>query len=182
MTTKAKKKLTKLTNDDFKKKKLEIRDQHNLNNINIFTSEYFEYFDENNPKHMHCRQNYYLRIAAEVALNSIMNHKHGAVIVYKKNIISVGFNYHYGNHSIHAEVAAINQLKGRNKSIISECELYVARIGPDKYDNPLKYSKPCNSCQNYIAKKCIKTTYYSTNYEYDRCIVIVSTIPEELHA
>lgn len=157
----------RLTNDDFKKQKIEIRDKYNLKNINILTSEYFQYFDQNNPKHMHCRQNYYLRIAADVALNSLMNHKHGAVIVHKKNIIAAGCNYCSGKLSIHAEVAAINQLKGRHKNVLPECELYVARIGPDRYDNALKYSKPCNSCQNYITKKSIKKTYYSTNYEFD---------------
>lgn len=158
---------TKLTNEDFKKMKTEIRDRYNLHNINILTSEYFKNFDEDCPKAMHCKQNHFLRIAAEVAMNSLMNHKHGAIIVHKKNIIAVGHNYHYANHSIHAEVAAISRLKSRDKAILSECELYVARIGPDKYDNPLKYSKPCNSCQNYIAKKSIKKTFYSTNYEYD---------------
>lgn len=157
----------KLTNEDFRKQKIEIRNKYNLNHINILTSEYFQYFDENNPKYMHCKQNYYLRIAAEVALNSLMNHKHGAVIVHKKSIIAAGFNYYYGKLSIHAEVAAINQLKGRSKDVLSECELYVTRIGPNRYDNALKYSKPCNSCQNYIVKKSIKTTYYSTNYEFD---------------
>lgn len=162
----------RLTNDDFKKQKTEIRDKYNLNHINIFTSEYFQYFDENNPKHMHCKQNYYLRIAADVALNSLMNHKHGAVIVHKKNIIAAGCNCYSGKISIHAEVAAINQIKGRCKNVLFECELYVARIGPDRYDNALKYSKPCNSCQNYIAKKSIKTTYYSTNYEYDDKIIM----------
>lgn len=171
-------KTKKLTNDDFKKLKLEIRDKYNMHNINILTSEYFKYFDENFPKDMNCRQNHFLRVAAEVAMNSVMNHKHGAIIVHKKNIIAAGYNYHYGNHSIHAEVAAISRLKGRDKTVLSECELYVARIGPDKYDNPLKYSKPCNNCQNYIAKKCIKRTFYSTNYEFDKCIIESETLLE----
>lgn len=176
MSTQSAKK--KLTNDDFRKLKLEIREKYHFHNIDILTSDYFQYFDENNPKHMHCRQNYYLRLAAEVAMNSMMNHKHGAIIVHKKNIISAGYNYQCGKHSIHAEVAAIVNVKGRCKSMLSECELYVVRIGPDKYDNPLKYSKPCHNCQAYIAKKSIKTTYYSTNYEYDKCItLIMSEIP-----
>jgi deoxycytidylate deaminase len=160
-------KAKKLTNDDLKKQKTEMRNKYHLNHINILTSEYFEYFDENNPKHMHCKQSYYLSVAAQIAMNSLMNHKHGAIIVHKKNVIAAACNYYYGKHSIHAEVAAINQLKGRFKFILPECELYVARIGPDRYDNALKYSKPCNNCQNYITKKSIRTTYYSTNYEYD---------------
>jgi deoxycytidylate deaminase len=136
-------------------------------NSNLLTSEYFHYFDEVCPKNTRIKQHNYLTIAAEVAMNSEMNHKHGAVLVHKKNIIAVGYNYNLASFSIHAEVAAISQLKGRDREILSECELYVVRIGPRKYDNPLKYSKPCIKCQNYITKKCIKKTYYSTNYEFD---------------
>lgn len=157
------------TNEDFRRLKSEIRTNYNLTNIKICTSEYFKHFDENDPRHMHCKQEYFLRIAAQVAMNSLMNHKHGAVIVHKKNIIAMGYNYHYCNHSIHAEVAAIAQLKGREKNILSECEMYIVRIGTDKYNNALKYSKPCNSCQNYICKMSIKRIFYSTNYEFDEC-------------
>lgn len=133
----------------------------------LLTSEYFQYFDEVCPKNMSVKQQDYLQIAANVAMNSDMNHKHGAVLVYKKNVIAVGYNYNLASFSIHAEVAAISQLKGRDKNVLSECELYVVRIGPTKYNNALKYSKPCLNCQNYINKKCIKKTYYSTNYEFD---------------
>jgi deoxycytidylate deaminase len=136
-------------------------------NRSLLTSDYFQFFDEVYPKNMSSKQNYYLRIAAEVAMNSEMNHKHGAVLVHRKNIIAVGYNYNLASFSIHAEVAAISQLKGRDKDVLCECELYVVRIGTSKYDNALKYSKPCINCQNYITKKCIKKTYYSTNYEFD---------------
>ena len=146
-------------------------------NTNLLTSDYFQYFDEVCPKNMSAKQQHYLKIASEVAMNSEMNHKHGAVLVHKKNIIAVGYNYNLAAFSIHAEVAAISQLKGRDREILSECELYVVRIGPSKYDNPLKYSKPCVNCQNYITKKCIKKTYYSTNYEFDnlqKCMECIS--------
>jgi deoxycytidylate deaminase len=163
-------KAKKLTNEDFRRFKSKIRDKYNLHNINILTSDYFKYFDNDCPKDMSCRQEYYLHHAAHVAMHSNMNHKHGAVIVYKKNIISVGYNHYCGTTSIHAEIAAINNLKGRDKCILDKCQLYVARIGPDRLDNPLKYSKPCNSCQNYIAKKSIKQIFYSTNYEFDKLV------------
>jgi deoxycytidylate deaminase len=137
----------------------------------LLTSDYFQYFDEVCAKDMHSKQQDYLQIAANVAMNSDMNHKHGAVLVYKKNVIAVGYNYNLASFSIHAEVAAISQLKGRDKNILADCELYVVRIGPRKYDNALKYSKPCINCQNYITKKCIKKTYYSTNYDFDnKCL------------
>jgi deoxycytidylate deaminase len=158
------------TNAQLKQWRAEIREKYNLNKINICTTDYFKHFDENDVKTMHYKQEEYLRTAAEVAMNSMMNHKHGAVIVHKKNIIATGYNYHYCNHSIHAEIAAISQLKGKEKEILPECELYVVRIGSNIHNHPLKYSKPCTNCQNYIAKKCIKRTFYSTNYEFDELI------------
>lgn len=161
----------KLTNTEFRCIKKEIKDKLLCKNATIATSDYFQYFDESNPKDMNGKQYHYLRIAAEVALASDMNHKHGAIIVHKKNIISVGYN-HYSNtnYSIHAEVDAISRLKGREKDILNECELYVVRIGPNNLNTHLKYSKPCYNCQNYISKMCIKKTYYSTNYDYDQMI------------
>ena len=148
--------------EEYKKK--QIREKFNSG---LLTSSYFEYFDEIDPKNMSIKQKYYLQIAAEIAMNSVMNHKHGAIIVHKKEIIAAGFNHLNSSFSMHAEIAAITQLKGREKDILPECELYVVRIAPKKYDNTLKYSKPCMNCQNYISKKCIKKIYYSTNYEYD---------------
>lgn len=158
----------KMTNEHYKNIKNELKESYSKLSKNLLTSEYFEYFDEICPKPMNCRQHYYLEIAAQVALNSDMNHKHGAIIVYKKEIIAVGYNYYYGNNSIHAEIAAISKLKGKEKDILPECELYVVRIAPKQFNNILKYSKPCNNCQNYIKKKSIKKTYYSTNYAYDK--------------
>jgi deoxycytidylate deaminase len=170
----------KLTNEDFRRLKTEIRDKYNLYNVNILTSEYFQCFDEDCPRHMNCRQHHYLQIAAQMAMNSVMNHKHGAVIVYQRNIIATGYNYCCSNMSIHAEIAAINNLRSRSKdrNILDKCQLYVVRIGPDRLHNPLKYSKPCNSCQNYIAKNGIKQIFYSTNYEFDR-IITMSETPSE---
>ena len=161
----------KMTNEDFRKFKYLLREKYDFNHNNIQTSEYFEYFDESEPKIINLKHQYFLQIAARVAMNSTMNHKHGAIIVHKNNIIASGCNYSYAKFSIHAEVAAISQLKGKEKEILPECKLYVVRIGPDKYNFPLKYSKPCNSCQSFICKNLIKKTYYSTNYEYDQFIL-----------
>jgi deoxycytidylate deaminase len=164
------KSLTNLRNFEFRSLKKEIKDKIMSNNTSIVTSQYFQYFDTSDTKPIHFKQQHYLNIAAQAAMKSDMNHKHGAIIVYKKNVIASGNNYYKGEHSIHAEVDAISKLRGKEKEILSECELYVVRIGPDKMDNLLKYSKPCCNCQKYIAKKRIKKTYYSTNYDYDIAI------------
>jgi len=158
------------TNEEFHKLKFELKKKYNNKTIDR-NSEYFEFFDEDIPKIMNCTQNYFIDIAAKVALNSTMNHKHGAIIVYKKQIISSGYNYIFGTFSIHAEVAAISNVKGKYKELLQESELYVVRIGPDKYHNPLKYSKPCFNCQHFISKNLIKKTYYSTNYDYDDIVL-----------
>lgn len=156
----------KMTNVDFRNVKKELKDKI-LTNTENATSDYFQYFDEIDPKRMNDKQQYFLNIAAKVANGSDMNHKHGAILVHKKNIIATGYNHYNNNLSIHAEVAAISQLKGKDKKILSECELYVVRIGPGRFYDQLKYSKPCYNCQKFISKKCIKKIYYSTNYDYD---------------
>ena len=69
--------------------------------------------------------------------------------------------------SIHAEVAAIASINKKNKHILNECDIYVVRIGPDRFNNPLKYSRPCTNCSNAIIKNNIKNAFYSTNYDYD---------------
>jgi deoxycytidylate deaminase len=69
--------------------------------------------------------------------------------------------------SIHAEVAAISSIRKKQKHILNECDIYVVRIGPDRFNNPLKYSRPCTNCSNTIIKNNIKNAFYSTNYEYD---------------
>ena len=72
---------------------------------------------------------------------------------------------------MHAEIVAINNaIKNKHKEILSECELYVVRIGSNSMDNLLKYSKPCINCQKYINKFNIKKIFYSTNYDYDKVI------------
>lgn len=133
----------------------------------MLTSKYYECLDFINVKPSNDRQKYYLDIAAKNALKSPMGHKHGAVIVYRGKIIGSGFNYYMSNFSVHAEIAAIADIKGKYRRILQDCELYVVRIGPDKFDNPLKYSKPCFNCQNMILKYNIKKAFYSTNYDYD---------------
>lgn len=159
----------KMTNIQFRLLKKELKEKL-LSRVSTVTSDYFQYFDDCDAKIMNDRQLNYLHVAAAIAASSVMNHKHGAIIVHKKNIIASGFNYSVGNMSIHAEVDAITKLKGKEKEVLSECELYVVRIGAGQFNCHLKYSKPCYNCQRFINKKGIKKTFYSTNYEYDNTI------------
>ena len=124
----------------------------------------------NNNKDINKKQQIFLDKAAEIAKYSTMQQKHGAVVVYKNKIIAYGFNYmtHYlnDNNSIHAEVAAISQVF-KNKTILENCDVYVVRIAPARFNNCLKLSKPCEKCTKFINKYNIRCTYYSTNYEYE---------------
>jgi deoxycytidylate deaminase len=133
-----------------------------------YASNYFECIDSVCARISSEKQKYYLNIAAKIAIKSPMfNHKHGAIIVYKDRIIGTGYNYYMADFSIHAEVAAIASIAKKQKHILSECDIYVVRIGPDRFNNPLKYSRPCTNCSNTIIKNNIKNAFYSTNYEYD---------------
>lgn len=62
--------------------------------------------------------------------------------------------------SVHAEISTIKKVKNMD---LSNCEMYVVRIGP--YSN-LKYSHPCKICSEYIEKFKIKKVYYSVNCEF----------------
>ena len=136
--------------------------------LGCFTSKYFECNDSMKPKISNEKQKEYLNIAAKIAEKSPMYpHKHGAVIVHKDKIIATGYNYYISNFSIHAEVSAISHIKKKQKHILQECDIYVVRIGPKSFNNPLKYSRPCPNCQDTIIKNNIKNAYYSTSYEYD---------------
>ena len=110
------------------------------------------------------RHQIFLDKAAEIAKYSTMQQKHGAVVVYKNKIIGYGFNYMVNhlndNNSIHAEVAAISQVF-KNKTILGECDIYVVRIGPPRFNNCLKLSKPCEKCSKFINKYNIRCAYYS---------------------
>ena len=128
-------------------------------------SDDIEAFKEGSKKHQ-----LFLCKAAEVAKQSNMNQKHGAIVVYKNKIMASGFNYKCNhmnsNFSIHAEVSAISQMF-HNKKLLELCDIYVVRIAPESHDNCLKNSKPCNSCSRFIKKYNIRNIYYSTNYNYD---------------
>ena len=117
--------------------------------------------------------------AVEESLKSNMNHRHGACLVYRNKIIAFGYNKmvggstkgqknsKYGLYSIHAEVSAVTEFlrlgkrRGMRKKILKECTLYVVRTGKKSMDFPIKMSKPCDNCYNFLAKYKIKKVYWS---------------------
>lgn len=131
-------------------------------------------FEDILPKTSSERQDYFLKYAAKIAEKSIMEHKHGAIIVHENTIIATGYNYVYEhmchNNSIHAEVDALMKVKSKGKNILGETEMYVVRIGSRRLQRPLKYSKPCCDCQKAIRKYGIPRVYYSTNDEYNTTV------------
>jgi deoxycytidylate deaminase len=151
-----------------RKKYKEGTKSFNEKELGCFTSKYFECNDNMVARFSSEKQKEYLSIAAKIAEKSPMYpHKHGAIILYKDKIIASGYNYYMGDFSIHAEVAAISKIKKKQKHILRDCDIYVVRIGPKSFNNPLKYSRPCPNCQDTIIKNNIKNAYYSTSYEYD---------------
>lgn len=124
------------------------------------------------PKDSTERQNYFLNKAAQLAIRSNLNHRHGCVVVngQTNEIISTGFN-HTSEHmfhsfSMHAEIDALRKIK---KNVdLTTAEMYVVRIGPESLGNPLKLSKPCEGCAKQILKVSIGKVYYSwSDIDYD---------------
>lgn len=127
--------------------------------------------DEIPPRPCSEKQRIFMEKAARVAMKSTMTHQHGCIIVGSDGtILYEGYNHHkfHMSHtfSIHAEVDALYKAK-KGKYKLTDCEMYVVRIGPQKFDHCLKYSKPCPNCTKEIQKNGIKRVYYSTNHEYD---------------
>ena len=110
---------------------------------------------ESQDKEISKKHQIFIDKAAELAKYSTMQQKHGAVVVHKNKIVGCGFNYMVNylndNNSIHAEVAAISKVF-KNKNILEDCDIYVVRIGPARFNNCLKLSKPCEKCTNFIKK------------------------------
>lgn len=115
----------------------------------------------------------FLSHAYLIAEKSSMLQKHGAIIVYKNEIIASGCNYMCNhlchNYSIHAEVAAITQMF-YNKKLLELCDIYVVRIS-NSLDNCLRNSKPCKNCSNFIKKYNLRNVYYSTNITYNQLYI-----------
>ena len=99
----------------------------------------------------------------------------GAVAVYKHHIISSGFNmcktapiqkqynkYRFSEdstHSVHAEIACLKPLIGRNDIDFKHVSLYIYRFGK-KHANLL--ARPCPSCMRLIEDLGIRNIYFTT--------------------
>jgi deoxycytidylate deaminase len=102
-----------------------------------------------------------------------------AAIVYKNDIISVGYNQKkshpfqrkFARHAdcifLHAETDAIkNTLKLYDPDILSKSTLYVSRVRcVSSFDKSLilGLARPCSGCQRAIATFDIKNVIYSNN-------------------
>lgn len=123
-------------------------------------------------------QSQYLKLAANVALESSCVQRHGAVIVKGGSVLSVGVNKYINdphqfpddyftnsaehNHidprdtlSIHAEVAALRKLSKKQRR---GATLYVARIAPS---GKVSNSAPCDLCAKRIFEAGIKKVIFS---------------------
>lgn len=143
-----------------------------INLIKIHLQKYGEINYCKKSNKLHNKHSYFIQESQNEAKKSILNHKHGCVIVYRNEIITRGYNkvLYYNNRfkSIHAEANALYKLskinKFTNKNIRNKCILYVVRI--QNGSNELKMSKPCLNCINNIIKNNIGATYYSTNKSF----------------
>jgi len=105
------------------------------------------------------------------AQKSTMEHQLGCVIVRQNEIVASSCNYYAENFtdawSIHAEVAAIMQLRKKPRKYFQDCVMYVVRVGTQHMKYPLKLSKPCESCESIINEVGIRRVYYSTNDDFE---------------
>lgn len=113
------------------------------------------------------KHSFFLQKAAHQAHKSnCVLQRHGCVLVHNNKIVAEGYNhvttYLCHVYSIHAEADAISKIK-HDKKLLSKCDLYVARIGKDSMGNPLKLSKPCESCEQLIHRSGIRKVYYSSS-------------------
>lgn len=113
--------------------------------------------------------------AVQEALKSVIVHKVGCVIVKDNKIVAASHNQFTVNHvchtwSVHAEVAALLQLRKQPRKFFRNCVMYVVRVGTESMDYPLKLSKPCEACEALINAVGIRRVYYSTNDQVDALI------------
>jgi len=74
--------------------------------------------------------------------------------------------YNHQNFSLHAEVAAINNMK-KNRANVENMVMYVVRIDNkdlDKENNMIgtKNSKPCMNCMKCITNHKVKKVYFTS--------------------
>ncbi len=134
----------------------------------------------NNTKHLR-----YLNLAKSISeLSDFEPHKIGCILVYGKQIISVGYNCQkthplqkeynrYRNlkgnniiHKAHAETLCINRIRRLDVNL-SECILYIFR---QLKNGSWAMARPCESCLRLLQDNLISKIVYSTNggYAYEK--------------
>lgn len=103
--------------------------------------------------------------------NSGFGENHVAAIVFRKQIVSMGFNskkthplqkkFAKNEHAIflHAEIHAIIKaiaILGKNR--LKECDIYVMRLSKD---GEVRNSKPCHGCSKAIKEYRFKNVFYT---------------------
>lgn len=125
------------------------------------------------------RRNFFVERAVIEAKKSPMDQRLGAVVVRQNKVIAAAHNEYVPMSwttqnkcfSIHAEAGALHQLKGLSRKYLSDCEMYVVRIGTAYMNYPLKLSKPCSKCTRCIESMGIRRVYYSTNEEFEESYI-----------
>jgi deoxycytidylate deaminase len=116
------------------------------------------------------KHNFFIQEAILEAKKCTMTRKHGCVIVHRTNIISRGHNsndmYNYNKFSLHAEVAALNNMK-KNRINVDNMIMYVVRINNNdlnKENNMIgtKNSRPCMDCMRCITSHKVNKVYFSS--------------------
>lgn len=113
-----------------------------------------------------------ITIAMQVAQNSALYQKHGAVIVGRGGkIIATGYNNHKNGHhsscfSTHAEIDAFNKC---DRSLLLGARMYVVRLNRHNINIP-RNSKPCYDCERRIKKMIreygLEKVFYTTDDHY----------------
>lgn len=105
------------------------------------------------------RNNYIINELIQLSEKSNCNYKHASAIIKNEKVLSFGYNYHYNNISIHAEIDACkNFMKISKIKNLQGLDIIVIRSGNDKN---IKLSKPCLFCFKFLQEKNIRKIYYS---------------------
>ena len=116
------------------------------------------------------KHDFYVQEAIAEAKKCTMVSKHGCVIVFRSKIVSRGHNsnndHTYSKFSLHAEVAALNNLKKYDLNA-DNLKMYVVRIDNKdlQKENDMigtKNSKPCLNCMSCIKSHKVKAVYFSS--------------------
>jgi deoxycytidylate deaminase len=103
----------------------------------------------------------FIRLAANIALKSLMEFKHGAVLVKGGRVISTGYNTPRtcinGKDipSLHAEIAV---LQDRSITATKGADLFIVRLNTFGMGN----SKPCLQCLETLKAFGVKRVFYTT--------------------